>query len=352
MPELNSALKTIIEKGVTLSKEEVNRSYLFSSFKRTVSSWNSDLKKAKEDDTKLKNLIGTMKKDAIKYLDETKQLVKDGEGKEILVKNPKLYKKINEAKQSIITSNDLFNHICTIAQSINDNDLVKYYNQNEGNIDLERKLLKKLKQKTLTIGDLKGLENHNSYLYSKLDQTLISNVTKSDNKSKKALRKTMAALGISAAVITIPIGLTVAGIAGFIYALLRAPILTIFSLIGFILALPIALPILIILGIIHVKTKDDKGKLKNKKEKLDNMKEKYFSLFGVGKDDLEKNKPISKVLEKPTKELEKLNTKLSKLEVTDSSKKSHGTNKVKYMQAIKNNFPDKIEQAENEINKI
>lgn len=98
-------LKALISEGIAISQEEKNRSYLLSSFKRTVQSWEKDFKKIEKEksqdkkDTLQKQLIDKIKKEAEKYLSNTKDFADDTQL--TVAKNPKALKTINDYKAKL-----------------------------------------------------------------------------------------------------------------------------------------------------------------------------------------------------------------------------------------------------------
>lgn len=97
-------LANLIDDGIDISKKKENRSYLFSTFKRTVNGWKSDFTKIKDktkDSEKIKKLTAKMHKEAEKYLDEIKNYT--DEKNKTIVRNPKTFKEIEKLKKQLNT---------------------------------------------------------------------------------------------------------------------------------------------------------------------------------------------------------------------------------------------------------
>lgn len=115
MTEENTAIANIIEKGVKLSKNNANRSYYFSSFKRTISDWENSFKKIENSDNtkKTEKLIRKMQEDAEKYIENKKDFANDFHLS--IIKNPKYYKELKSCKDNLNKIKENFEEVFKIA---------------------------------------------------------------------------------------------------------------------------------------------------------------------------------------------------------------------------------------------
>ena len=176
-------LKKLINEGVEYSNDKNNRSYLFSSFKRTVSGWNSDFKKLekeKNSDKKVKlegKLIDKMQKEAKKYLDEVKNSV-DGQ----IVRNPEAYRKITKLQKTLESIKPKLETLFTEAKEAKGTveKAVNYYNET---------LIKQLPKKQIDIDIDNYINNPNDVNDSKIKNLIAAEELSSVITCYKKIKK-------------------------------------------------------------------------------------------------------------------------------------------------------------------
>lgn len=127
-------LANLIDGGIDISKKKENRSYLFSTFKRTVNGWKSDFTKIKDktkDSEKIKKLTAKMHKEAEKYLDEIKNYT--DEKNQTIVRNPKTFKEIEKLKKQLNTIRPKLDTLFANAKKAKENIVEKAINYYKNN---------------------------------------------------------------------------------------------------------------------------------------------------------------------------------------------------------------------------